>query len=79
MKKFVKMICIILSALLLLSAFGCSSSDRDVATCSACGKKYYAGDAGGNYMSIAYSSMCKSCNREYKNRQEMKDYLELNS
>lgn len=34
-------------------------------TCSVCRKSYKAGDSGGNYMSIARSGMCVSCNSSF--------------
>lgn len=46
---------------------GNSSSNVSTSTCGSCGRSYKAGDAGGNYMSIAKSGLCKNCNsnREY--------------
>ena len=83
MKKNVKRVLsflLVLTLLLSVLVFsGCSSSnERDVNECGVCGTKYYAGDAGGNYMKIAYSGMCKSCYETYKAYQEIKDYYELN-
>ena len=49
------------------------SSNRHSLTCSVCGKTYYAGDSGGNYMSIAKSGMCVSCHDSF---QGAKDALE---
>ena len=81
-KRFKRVVSFLLMLTLLLSILGfsgCSSSNgRDVNECGVCGRKYYAGDAGGNYMKIAYSGMCKSCYARYKTHQEIKDYYDLN-
>lgn len=49
------------------SVGGGSSSNVSTNTCGSCGRSYKAGDAGGNFMSIAKSGLCKNCNsnREY--------------
>ena len=60
-----KVLAIILIFLLLLLLVSCSSSKSSTLTCSMCGKTYKAGDSGGNYMSIAYSGMCKKCHNNY--------------
>ncbi len=71
--------CIILFVIIALIAKGCDgSNERDTATCSGCGKTYYAGDSGGNYMSIGLSGYCKKCKEAIKWGQDMKDYYELN-
>lgn len=46
---------------------GSVSNNVSTNTCGSCGRSYKAGDAGGNYMSIAKSGLCKNCNsnREY--------------
>ena len=63
---------------LLICACGSGSNERDVATCQVCGTSYYAGDSGGNYMNIAWSNMCNSCEAKAEAYQEIKDYYELN-
>ncbi len=71
--------CIILFVIIALIAKGCDgSNERDTATCSGCGKTYYAGDSGGNYMSIGLSGYCKKCKEAIKWGQDMKDYYEVN-
>ena len=46
---------------------GGSSSSTSTNTCGSCGRTYKAGDAGGNFMNIAKTGLCKNCNsnREY--------------
>lgn len=51
------------------------SGERDVNECGSCGKKYYAG---GNYMKIATSGMCKRCYNNFKSTKEALDYYDLN-
>lgn len=65
---------------MVLSLCGCggSSSERDVAMCKGCGKRFYAGDSAGNYMNIAWTNLCNQCEAEAKAYGEMKDYFELN-
>ena len=76
MKKFV---CLILTLVMSLSLVACGGSgERDVNECGSCGKKYYAGDAGGNYMKIATSGMCKRCYSNFKSTREALDYYDLN-
>lgn len=76
MKKF---LCFILTLIISMSLMACGSSgERDVAECGSCDRKYYAGDVGGNYMSIARTGMCKNCYNNYKFTQETLDYYELN-
>ncbi len=77
MKKF---LCLTLAVVMCLSLCACGgSSERDVNECGSCGRKYYAGDAGGNYRKIASSGMCKSCYNNYKSTQEALDYYNLNN
>lgn len=74
-----KIITVILTFTLAISLTSCTgSNERDVAECNVCGAKYYSGDAGGNYMQIAYSGMCNKCYDNYKTRNEIKDYIDLN-
>ena len=72
-----KIVGLILSLLVMCFFFtGCSSSTsssrtsssstRSTKTCGYCGKQYSAGDAGGNYMNIAKTNLCKSCYAFYK-------------
>ena len=42
-------------------------------TCKSCGRKFAAGDEGGNYMSVARRGMCKNC---YNNYDSMKEFLD---
>ena len=73
-----KAVCLAMTVLFIFLFAGCGDSERDINECGVCGKKYYAGDAGGNYMSIAWSGMCKSCKKNYDTFKEIKDYYELN-
>ena len=45
---------------------GTSSYTYEPLKCSTCGKSYYPGDSGGNYMSIARTHMCKKCYENFK-------------
>jgi len=79
LKRITSVILVVLVIGMMFVFSGCSGSDeRDVAECGVCGKRYYAGDAGGNYMKIAYSGMCKKCYSRYKEQKELRDYYELN-
>lgn len=68
---------LILIIILSFSACG-GDGERDIATCKGCGKRFYAGDAAGNYMNIAWTNLCNRCEAEAKAYGEIKDYLELN-
>lgn len=43
-----------------------SGSYHSVAECSWCGRSFKSGDSGGNFMSIAKTTMCKNCYNNYK-------------
>ena len=73
-----KALCLAMTVLFLFLFVGCGDSGGNTKKCSVCGDTYYAGDAGGNYKSIARSGMCKSCKRGYDTQKEIKDYFELN-
>ena len=45
---------------------GTSSSSYEPIKCSSCGNSYYPGNSGGNYMSIARTSVCKKCYENFK-------------
>ncbi len=78
MKRIVSLILAVLIFCVFLMFAACEGGERSVEKCAICGTKYYAGDAAGNYMSIARSGMCKSCKTTYDAYNEIKDYYELN-
>lgn len=56
---------------IILIAVSCSNGGKSITSyepnkCSICGKSYYPGDSGGNYMSIAKTKMCKKCYENFK-------------
>ena len=75
-----KITALLLAAVIICKLTSCSESgtERDVATCKGCGRSFYAGDANGNYMNIAWTNLCNKCEAEVKAYQELKDYIELN-
>lgn len=74
-----KTISIVLAILVVLAfsifALGCNSSSGSTSsnTCASCGRSWNAGDPGGNYMSIAKTSMCKNCYNNFKWAEGVKD------
>lgn len=77
MKKAIVAI-LIVGMIFIFCSCGGGDNERDIATCEGCGKRFYAGDAAGNYMNIAWTNLCNSCEAEAKAYGEIKDYLELN-
>ena len=74
-----KILITILAFTFAVSLTSCTgTNERDVAECDVCGKKYYSGDAGGNYMQISYSGMCNKCHDNFETINEIKDYIDLN-
>ena len=62
-------IVIILVLVLLIGSCGGSGSGGGATrknTCKSCGRSYEAGDAGGNFMNIARTGMCKNCYNNYQ-------------
>jgi hypothetical protein len=49
---------------------GSHSHSTSTNTCTSCGRSWEAGDSGGNFMSIARTSMCKNCYNNFKWAQE---------
>ena len=76
MKK-ITIIFLVLTMIFIFSACG-GNDERDIAICKGCGKRFYAGDAAGNYMNIAWTNLCNRCEAEAKAYGEIKDYFELN-
>ena len=77
MKKAIVAI-LIVGMLFIFCSCGGGDSERDVARCKGCGKRFYAGDAAGNYMNIAWTNLCNECEAVAKAYGEIKDYYELN-
>lgn len=50
---------------ILVSSAGGVKTTESKLTCPMCGKTYRAGDIGGNYLNIAKTHMCKSCEQNY--------------
>ena len=68
-KGFVIFIAVIVLIALIASCSGGGSgggSGHRTNPCKSCGRSYEAGDAGGNFMSIAKTGMCKNCYNNFQ-------------
>lgn len=66
-----KVLLIIVACVLVFSMIGScmgdtGGSNSSTAKCRSCGRTFKAGDAAGNYRSIARTNMCKNCYSNYQ-------------
>lgn len=66
-----KVLLVIVACVLLFAMIGScmgdtGSSNASTAKCKSCGRTFKAGDAAGNYRSIARTNMCKNCYSNYQ-------------